>query len=86
MICFVFCLMLLHASERKNLIRMSLISVTIVSIIALIEASGVSVFFARYGDIWGGGFRTISTLGNPNYLAGYLLILLPYTFALRAPE
>jgi hypothetical protein len=86
MICLAFCLTLLHTSERMKLLRMSLISVTIVSIIALIEASGVSVFFARHGDIWGGGFRTISTLGNPNYLAGYLLILLPYTFALRSPE
>lgn len=86
MICLAFCLTLLHTSERKKLLHMSLISLTLVSIIALIEASGVSVFFARHADAWGGGFRTISTLGNPNYLAGYLLILLPYTFGLRAPE
>ena len=53
-ILLVFSLSCLDTHEKKKLIHMSLISAVIVSIIALIEAIGVSVFFERRADVWGG--------------------------------
>jgi hypothetical protein len=85
-IVLTFALSLQSAWEKKKLIYATLSGTLIVSVIALIEASGVSVFFDRRADVWWGGLRTISTLGNPNYLAGYLLLCLPLARMIRSPE
>ncbi len=85
-IILTFALSLQSAWEKKKLIYATLSGALIVSVTALIEASGVSVFFDRRADVWWGGLRTISTLGNPNYLAGYLLLCLPLARMIRSPE
>jgi hypothetical protein len=66
--------------QKKILKNVILITGVIVSVIALIEyISGYSVF------LWLpiSTERAISTLGNPNYLAGYLLMLLPLAWSLE---
>ncbi len=73
-----FLLQLLAPSEKKLLIRASLISGVLVSFFALLESMGLSVFFALQNHATWWSERSISTLGNPNYVAGYLLILLPF--------
>lgn len=77
-----FLLQLLAPSEKKILIRASLIGGILVSSFALLESMGASVFFEsqNHATWWSG--RSISTLGNPNYVAGYLLILLPFVSSL----
>ncbi|MBP6981330.1 hypothetical protein KBB25_00930 [Candidatus Gracilibacteria bacterium] len=74
------------AHSKKRLIQMSLIIASVISGLALLEFLGVFSFFQMNGvPSWGSG-RTISTLGNPNYLAGYLLIHFPLVTFLRKPE
>jgi hypothetical protein len=54
-----------------------MLSACIMSIIALYECRFGSPFFHQVGTIsWEAG-RVIGTLGNPNYLAGYILIHIP---------
>lgn len=74
------------AHSKKGLIQMSLIIASVVSGFALLEFLGIFSFFQMNGvPSWWAG-RTISTLGNPNYLAGYLLIHFPLITFLRKPE
>lgn len=51
-IILTFALSLQSAGERKKLIYATLSGALVVSVIALIEASGVSVFFDRRADVW----------------------------------
>lgn len=85
----IFLILLLQTlgSKEKNLVvKSSLISGLLVSFFALLEYMGISVFFhGLSGASWGSG-RSISTLGNPNYVAGYLLMLLPLVRTIRKPE
>lgn len=71
------CLFLLDRWERILLMRLSFIPLGIVSFLALWEWIGFSLFLPAQSWVWWEGVRAISTLGNPNYLAGYLLIMSP---------
>lgn len=54
-----------------------------VAIIAILEYIGFSLFLPELSmQSWGVG-RSVSTLGNPNYVAGYLLMHLPLLSAIR---
>lgn len=60
---------LLTKKEFDRLILFSLGSASLVAIFAIIEYLGFSLFFPSVGNVsWELG-RTISTLGNPNYVA-----------------
>ena len=51
---------------------------SVVAIIAILEYIGVSLFLPELSmQSWGVG-RSVSTLGNPNYVAGYLVMHLPF--------
>jgi hypothetical protein len=78
-------LMLHTQAEKKRILCWSILSAVIVSLFALLEYTGIFSFFAHAGTSWTLG-RTISTLGNPNYLAGYLLMHLPLISMIRKPE
>lgn len=86
MIVLGLCLSLLRSNEKRKLAIFSLIPVGIVSIIAILEALSFQVFFPPSSSVWWQGIRAISTLGNPNYLAGYLLLMLPMSAYIRVPE
>lgn len=68
---------LLLSRGREELKKLMMISTWVaggVAFFAIFEYIFGSVFFPRLGEIsWEIG-RTISTLGNPNYVAGYLLL------------
>ena len=81
-----FCLSLLRNNDKRKLVIYSLIPVVIVSVIAILEALSFQVFFPPSASVWWEGIRAISTLGNPNYLAGYLLLMLPISAYIRFPE
>ena len=74
----------LSHTERRYIVYAVLASGCIVSLIALIEATGYNIFtgwaYASHGS-WG-SLRSASTLGNPNYVAGFLLMLLPLSLSL----
>jgi hypothetical protein len=64
----------------------SLIASSLVALFALLEYIGISLPSSGTGRVtWELG-RTISTLGNPNYVAGYLLMHIPLLTYLRSPE
>ena len=82
----VFCFFLFSFVHHKNsLIQTSLISAGLVSLFAILEYTKIWEFFPHESVTWEMG-RTLSTLGNPNYVAGYLLLHLPFCFILRSPE
>lgn len=76
----------LHPKEKDLIIKVSLVSGLLVSSFALLEYLGISIFsHGIFKASWWSG-RSISTLGNPNYLAGYLLLLLPLVRTIRNSE
>ncbi|MFZ2255631.1 MAG: hypothetical protein WAW59_03270 [Patescibacteria group bacterium] len=81
-----FSLSIVSLRERQRLANISLISASIVSVVAILEAYGFSIFLPTHSGTWGEGLRTIATMGNPNYLAGYLLFCLPLVSSVRSPE
>ncbi len=59
---------------------------SVVAIIAILEYIGFSLFLPELStQSWGAG-RSVSTLGNPNYVAGYLLMHLPFLYLIRQSE
>lgn len=77
---------LLTKKEFERAIFFSLGSAFLVAIFAIIEYFGISLFFPSTSTVsWELG-RTISTLGNPNYVAGYLLLHFPLVQRIRKPE
>ena len=70
---------LLEKKEYERILRISFFASLGVAVFALLEYSHIYSFFSQgVGKIsWELG-RTISTLGNPNYVAGYLLLHLPF--------
>ncbi len=70
---------LLHQNERKKVFFALIFSGIFVALVALIESRGANIFTGASYTITGswGDIRSTSTLGNPNYVAGYLLMLLP---------
>ena len=85
----VFFLLLSFTStwEKYRFLRYSLYTSLVVALFALLEYFGIFSFFpsANMSITWGTG-RTNSTLGNPNYLAGYFLMHLPLISLIRTPE
>lgn len=71
--------------NKNTLIKTSLISAGIVALFALLEYAKLWEFLPVQSVSWEIG-RTNSTLGNPNYVAGYLLLHLPLCFIFRSPE
>ena len=73
---------LLEKSEIRKISYAIIISASLVSLIALIEMMGYNIFtWSSYGVVWSWWeVRSTSTLGNPNYVAGYLLMVLPIIF------
>lgn len=69
----------LEKSEMRKIAYSIIFSGGIVAVIALIEKSGYNIFtgaiYSVEGSWW--AVRSTSTLGNPNYVAGYLLMILP---------
>jgi hypothetical protein len=78
LILLFLCLRTLSGSEYKRLIVFSTLWACIVATISLIEylAWGSLFFESMTAVVWWEA-RSISTLGNPNYVAGYLLMHLP---------
>ncbi len=85
LILFYFLVSERSQKEKDILIRFSIMSAGIVSIFALLEYAGVFAFLSNLSTSWE-SWRTISTLWNPNYLAGYLLIHFPLLSRIRLPE
>lgn len=84
---FFLSLMSLRWEAKKKLIRATMISAIIVALCGIIEyISGASLFFPRSLSASWWDSRAISTLGNPNYLAGFLLMCLPLFTFFRSPE
>lgn len=77
---------LLSHKERTYSMYAILISGCIVSGSALIEAIGYNIFtWTLYLSQWSWwSIRSASTLGNPNYVAGFLLILLPLVMTMKS--
>jgi hypothetical protein len=84
MVCFGVVLSCLEGKEREKLMEISLLSALIVSLFALLEYANIYSFLGRYSQSWEVG-RTIATLGNPNYLAGYLIMHMPVIFSRKKP-
>ena len=73
-------------SDKRRYYRASLIVASVVAIIAIFEYIGFSLFLPELSkQSWGAG-RSVSTLGNPNYVAGYLLMHLPFLYLIRQSE
>ncbi len=72
-------LSMLEKSEIKKIGFIIIFSGCIVALNALIESRGYNIFtWGTYGIRWSWwDIRSTSTLWNPNYVAGYLLIILP---------
>jgi hypothetical protein len=70
---------LLDKSELRNIRYAIVFSWFLMAIVAIIEYFGYDIFTgASYTNEWSWwDVRSTSTLGNPNYVAGYLLIILP---------
>jgi hypothetical protein len=67
--------------EQKKYLRISLISGGIVCLYALFQKMGLDPLTNSYSsrlDVT----RIFGTLGNPNYLAGYVLMLMPLSLLL----
>jgi hypothetical protein len=69
----------LWKKERQYIDITIIFSGVLVSIVAMIEFFGYNIFtWAPYITEWSWWLiRSTSTLGNPNYVAGYLIMLLP---------
>lgn len=69
----------LEKSEMRKIGYTIIASGTLVALVALIEKIGYNTFtWSSYGVKWSWWeIRSTSTLGNPNYVAGYLLMILP---------
>lgn len=78
---------LLEKREYDRILRISLITASIVACFAVLEYMKLYSFFPMrlIETSWEGG-RANSTLGNPNYVAGYLVMLLPLITLIRKPE
>lgn len=77
-------LSLLEKSEMRKIGYAIIASGTFVALVALIEKAGYNIFTG--GDYWvewsWWDIRSTSTLGNPNYVAGYLLMVLPVVLSI----
>ncbi len=76
LILLILIMQTLPESERKILIKYSLFGALWVASFAILEYLGIYRFLGNYQTSWE-TWRTISTLGNPNYVAGYLLMHIP---------
>ena len=73
---------LLHFLEKSELQKIGYTIIgtgSIVALVALIEILGYNIFTGAIYSVEGSWWevRSTSTLGNPNYVAGYLLMILP---------
>ena len=71
----------------RSYLSWSMYAASIVAIVAIGEHIGGILDIYHRGEMvsmYSG--RSMSTLGNPNYLAGYLLMLLPLSLYIRTPE
>lgn len=75
----------LSSEQKRKLIRTSITSAILVAVFALGEYTGIYEFLPGASGTWESG-RSISTLGNPNYVAGYLLIHMALVWYIRSPE
>lgn len=75
----------LSSEQKRKLIRTSITSAILVAVFALGEYTGIYEFLPGASGTWESG-RSISTLGNPNYVAGYLLIHIALVWYIRSPE
>lgn len=77
-ICLVFLGLILSTfsySEKRKLVTMVMIWAVLVAFFALIE---FFIWHSAFGKFsWWNEWRAASTLGNPNYVAGFLLMCLP---------
>lgn len=83
--CLFWILRSLTQIEKKQLFLMSILGFMWVALYALFQKLGLDPLRHSYNtrlDLW----RVFSTLGNPNYLAGYVLVLLPLLRVYRFPN
>ncbi len=77
----------LNSREKKMLVYVSMASSFLVASFALLEyISWGSLFFSQSGTFSWGSARSVSTLWNPNYVAGYLLMNIVCLSSMRSPE
>ncbi|MBP9779154.1 hypothetical protein KBD33_00855 [Candidatus Gracilibacteria bacterium] len=62
-------------TEKRKLVTMIMIGAVLVAFFAVIEYFRGYSAFGKFS--WGNEGRAASTLGNPNYVAGFLLMCLP---------
>ncbi len=76
----------LSSRERYTLIRTTVFAGSIVAFFSVLEfLLGWSVFISSvFSPIWW-DVRSVSTLWNANYVAGYLLICIPLLYTLQSP-
>jgi hypothetical protein len=77
--CIMFALVasLIDTKQRSRLMSLSIVSASIVAIISLGEYLMLSPLLSSDTLTPWSSIRTISTLGNANYVAGYLLMHIP---------
>lgn len=75
----------LSQTEKKRLFSVTFLGFLGVTVYALFQKYGLDPLRQTYNtrlDLW----RIFSTLGNPNYLAGYVLLVLPLLRVYRFPN
>ncbi len=68
-------------AEQRKYLSISLISGGVVCLYALFQKMGLDPLASSYSSRLD-ATRIFSTLGNPNYLAGYVLMLMPLSLFL----
>ncbi|MCR3922779.1 MAG: O-antigen ligase family protein, partial [Firmicutes bacterium] len=75
---YLYCVVLFMHAQRinysKNILRGTILCGTILSIIAILQNYGIMLLpFEEFKENW----RPFATMGNPNFLATYVLFILP---------
>lgn len=67
-----------HSENKNKIILLITISVTFMALYGIFQVAGLDIFS------WKSNFagRAASTLGNPNFLAGHIVLILPFIYSL----
>jgi hypothetical protein len=71
--------------DKRKLVEVSTYTAGVVGLIGILEYLGLTLIPIDGDTSWGAG-RIVSTLGNPNYVAWYLLIHLPLLTLIKKSE
>lgn len=86
-ISLILLLMVTSREYTRSYLRWSIYAAVIVALVAIWEyIGGIWDIYSRHESLSAYPGRSVSTLGNPNYVAWYLLIFLPLCTRLRLSE